>query len=269
MPLPEKTEHETILMLKEAKALPVEWIPKITELDLSGEDHDFALPKCNGETLETVDQLAQLTALRALNIAETAVKDISPLAALPELELLNADMLDLSDISVFTLLNKLRVLILGGINTIKDYRPVSTLLHLCELDLTSGNFADTSLLEPLTKLEMLAVDGTYVSNIDCVSYMPKLRGLDVSDLRLDSFEPVFEKTGLEILNLFNTNITDLKPFVRLTKLRQLEIGRCNVSSDDVEFLKQKNPCLTITSNTQNAFTQRLPFNRLESKFSFG
>ena len=74
-----------------------------------------------------------------------------------------------------------------------------------------------------------------------------LKSLNISGLRLVSFEPLEEATSLELLNLCKTNITSLVSLKNLTKLRYLDLGQTEVINIDCIVVMTKLAYLSLDS----------------------
>lgn len=111
-----------------------------------------------------------------------------------------------------------------------DLEPLSDLVGLEILDLSSTNVNDLRQLSKLTRLQILNVSRTIVSDLSPLSGFVDLQQLNVWRSRVSDLSPLINLSRLEYLNLSNTEVVDLSPLSKLFELRQLIISITSVNN---------------------------------------
>ena len=187
------------------KAVPADWVPLVTELDLSQSGLTDATP------------LAGLTALQSLDLRGTKVSDVTPLAGLAALQILDLRVTQVSDATPLAGLTALQTLDLGG-TQVTDATPLAGLTALQRLDLNDTQVSDATPLAGLTALQTLDLGGTQVSDAAPLAGLAALQSLDLRGTQVSDATPLAGLTALEELDLKGTRVTDVSP-LRQPKLK--------------------------------------------------
>lgn len=242
---PEESFAEAQRLIKEAKAngarellLDLPNLQKIPDELFAFEDLEH-LGVWRSE-VETLDGLGRLR-LKSFDLWGTLVEDLSPLSTMVSLEEISLTSVDLTSIAPLARLSSLRRLYIRDDEVLSDIAPIGELLDLEFLSFGyCPNVKSIDALFGLTKLKVMDLDATGVSDISAVSNMRKLSSLlldatGVSDLtpiaglrtleRLDlentavsSLDPLKDHAALTTLNLKGTKVEDLSPLVRCTTM---------------------------------------------------
>lgn len=97
------------------------------------------------------------------------------------------------------------------------------------VNLSSSRITDINLLEELTGMESLDLDGTKVGSLRPICNLKSLKRLDCRYTRVIDLTPISDFTVLEKLNLDNTLIEDIDPLKSLHALHELSLRRTKVS----------------------------------------
>lgn len=196
-----------------------------------------------------------------------SISDLTPLACLKGIEdLLLVGCPQIHDLESLTKMAKLTHLHVASLKI--DLSPIAILQNLTSLSITDIPLGDTRILENLTKLERLMLNGTKVSNLDflsnfleltrigitneqvndlrILSTLPKLTSVCANDLRL-----LTHLTHLEEINVGGTKINDLEPLTAFTVLERLHINRTELI-DISPIANQQNLVFIDATNTKIA-----------------
>ena len=198
-----------------------------TELDLSGQnltDADLA-------------SLRQMENLTSLNLAgNSGISDLSPLADLTKLQFLElpcpSGISDLTPLSGLTELTAFRMMGNGGnsapVNKVKDFRPLSNLTGLTDLELAVTELEDLSFVSGLSSLKVLQLKGSVTAeDLTALSELTNLTELRFQVNGLKSFRGIENLTQLKEADFYaeDAAFTDLDPFRNLTQLEYLRLPR--------------------------------------------
>lgn len=227
-----------IKMLQAGEAVPIAWVPFITNVNLSGRGiSDLGL--IAGLTalqiltlwdmpVSDISPLAGLTALQSLNLQGTRVSDVSPLAGLTALQTLILWGTPVSDVSPLVGLTALQILNLGG-TPVSDMPPLAGLTALQDLILWGTRVSDVSPLAGLTALQSLNLGSTPVSDVSPLAGLTALQSLDLVSTRVSDVSPLAGLTALRSLKLRGTPVSDVSPLAGITALRSLDLTDTRVS----------------------------------------
>lgn len=179
--------------------------------------------------------LERLTKLATLELHQAGnVKDLSPLAKLPSLTNLTIIGLEIEDISALSGLSKLTALNISGAGKVTDLAPIGRLLRLKTLNLSGCDKIKD--LKPLSKLTGLA--SLNISGCGAVNDIGPLEKLARS---------------LTSLNLSGTKVGYITPLARMSRLKTLDLRRCeHVSADDAAWLtKRLSDCKVLSDAPQD------------------
>lgn len=148
--------------LLKGEAVPVDWVPHITELDFffTQQHHldEDALEQFaeRGKEFTRTDLLGDLTRLKSLYLGHTTVSDLTPLKNLKNLQFLNLTNIQISDLA-----------------------SLKNLINLKHLDLTNTQVADLTQIENLTNLKHLILTNTQVADLAPLAHLV-VAGLEIT-----------------------------------------------------------------------------------------
>lgn len=166
--------------------------------------------------------LERLTKLTTLELHQAGnVKDLSPLAKLPSLTNLTIIGLEIEDISALSGLSKLTALNISGAGKVTDLAPIGRLLRLKTLNLSGcDKIKDLKPLSRLTGLTSLNLSGC--GSVNDIGPLEKLT------------------RSLTSLNLSGTQVGYVMPLARMSRLKTLDLRRCeHISADDAAWLTKR------------------------------
>ncbi len=191
--------------------------------------------------------LSGLTTLTYLHLGNNAIRDLSPLSGLVALRSLYLDGNAVEDFSPLYSLRSLTTLSLRGVElTRKQLDELGAALPNCqiycdedsvveelslggmsfksdvtELDLSSRNLTDISVLAKCTKLTKLDLRDNQISNLDALSGLASLDWLCLWNNEVEDVAALLPLSGLRYLDLDGNNVTNLAPLRSLEKLEEL------------------------------------------------
>lgn len=161
--------------------------------------------------VETLDGVARLR-LKSFALRGTLVEDLSPLSTLVSLEEVSLTSVDLTSIAPLARLSSLRRLFISDDELLSDIAPIGELLDLEFLSFRyCPNVTSIDALFGLTKLKLLDLDATGVSDISAVSNMRTLNSLLLAATGVSDLTPITGLRNLETLDLANTSVSSLDP----------------------------------------------------------
>ena len=113
--------------------------------------------------------------------------------------------------------------------SLKDLSPLTNLMSLIEIDVSSTQVSDLSPLKDLTALLLLNVSSTQVSDLSPLTNLTALQYLSVSSTQVSNLSPLTNLTALQELSVSYTQVSNLSPLTNLTALRWLELSNTQVS----------------------------------------
>ncbi len=150
------------------------------------------------------------------------IEDLTPISGLTKLTKLKLYMDGITDISALSELINMRELSVRS-NSISDISAVRKMSKLTNLDFGYNNVSDVSAVSNLTTLKYLDMSNNKIAELPDMSALTALESLNISNNQLnnESLEVIAQLTTLQTLDLSgNTEITDLKPLVELTNLKE-------------------------------------------------
>jgi internalin A len=208
--------------------------------------------------LRTIDGIQDLYNLEYLKLTGSSIKDIGLLSGLTSLKRLNFDFTDIEDIGVLSTLTRLEWLSLVQTKVV-DLSPLKSCRSLCwfifELrDRLSTNKVDITPLGECTSLKQLILTYTPVIGFDSIGRCTSLESLFLnglivrrkefvalsslhnmreliltSVLTVDNIQFVEEMPNLLILDISDTNVTDISPITCLKEIRYLTMNNlCDI-----------------------------------------
>lgn len=167
-----------------------------------------------------------------------------------------------SDDVPHAMLSEITAMDLSGvlINDPSSVLGVRYLTSLTELDLSNNEIVDVSFIESFENLVKLNLENNHLSSIDYIlenrglkeldvsgneisdihnlRYMDSIQRLDLSDNLVTDIGPLSTMYDLKALHLNNNPLTSFKdPLSGLENLRELAVGYCNISFDDIISLR--------------------------------
>src|SRR5690606_32254992 len=163
---------------------------------------------------------------RKLNIVDSVtLNNIKDMTALNELDLSGNDYIQ--SIEPLSQLINLKLLNLSSTN-VSDLTPIRNLTELVELDLSRTKVFDLSPLRYSTKLARLNLNQTEIRSVAALEKMEALQNLEIQSTHVIDFAPLSNLVGLINLDLKGTQIASLSPLEPLQQLMELNIARTNV-----------------------------------------
>ena len=207
-----------------------------------------------GNPIADASPLATLTRLRGLAIWDTDITSLDALADLVYLEQLYAGGLGISDLGPLTGMSELRELHLQEA-VVSDLDFVTNHPHLVALDVSDTQIDDGAIavLETLTQLEDLGINGTDITDVSFLDGYTSLHTLRVCCLELDDLTPITSRTDLRTLDVASLGIDDLSFLVPFADLEFFsawgnEITDVSVLQDkDLDFVNLNSNLLTDLS----------------------
>ena len=233
-PLTGLTELRTVLL----KGNPIKDLTPLSGLNLTDLKYD-AVSDSAGQTRSSEAWMPD-PALRAAIRGEIGLLPDMPLTKekILKLDFLNAHDKGILDITGLEFATNLRGLDLRQ-NPITDLRPLSNLTQLVEFHFWHVPVRPTNLdlrpLATLINLEMLSLDGNWISDIRPLMGLKKLRRLHLSNNQIEDVSPLAGLTELWQLWLERNPIRDLTPLSGLN-LTDLNISNNPIKGSDISPL---------------------------------
>eukprot|EP01130_Rhizamoeba_saxonica_P018563 TRINITY_DN9338_c0_g1_i1.p1 TRINITY_DN9338_c0_g1~~TRINITY_DN9338_c0_g1_i1.p1 ORF type:complete len:437 (-),score=52.24 TRINITY_DN9338_c0_g1_i1:28-1299(-) len=210
----------------------LKYFPNVTHLSC------FAL---NVDNLDDIAHAKKLTNLK-LKFLQTRDGNVRALDHLENLEtlVLNTEFANFEELS-FEKLDRLKVVDVGGINSINclknvsdtleylhissvsDFNDLAPLYNLKKLNVSCTSFDDTTMLSNLTKLKSLECCFTNIAELDGLEHLINLEKLDISCTSITSLETIVDLPIIS-LDITSTMVTDL------SCLRYMQIQDLTMSS---------------------------------------
>ena len=160
------------------------------------------------------------------------INDFTPLTALPKLFFLDLNACDVSDIAFVAALPPLSELYLWN-GSITDLSPLLMHPGLRRLNLAyHGGITNFPVLNSLTNLEGLWMEGTGVPEISFAAFMPHLSDLSFESCAVSDLSPLAGATNLVWLDLANNRITNAAPLAGCTNLEWLSASGNQITNLD-------------------------------------
>jgi internalin A len=154
---------------------------------------------------------------------------MSALASLPLLTVVEVPRNYLTDLDWASALTGLVALDVRD-NNVQSASALAPLVNLESLNISGTNIVDISPLANLKKLVQLDVSGDPTTDFSPLASMSSLTHLSVANWQRDLAAIVAAAPNLTVLNLHQTQVTDLGPLVAYTGLNELDISD-NTCSD--------------------------------------
>lgn len=225
--------------------------------------------KLTGTTSPTSNQLYSLSSLDCSNKNLENV-NIMEISKLQNIKVLNLNKNKITDLTPLTKLLKLEILYLSE-NGITDITPLSSITSLKSLGFYKNNISDLTPLKTLINLESLVISYNKVTEVTPLASLKNLITLDIhGNYELSDISTLQDTTGLQELQVWDTNILDVSSLSTLVNLTSISISnKClydnwNLpSSVNVYAIYEENEvdgCLKLEEATNN-------FNFTDTNFS--
>ena len=210
-------------------------IPKITTLQRLS---------LHGTKLHSIKGLEKLTNLSKLNLENTDIYSLTPLRTMTQLTSLNiSDMSTLThrtvpDLRVLAGMTNLKTL---GLNDcrygVKHAEALSSLTALEYLSIVDSKIESAELLEPLVNMRVLDLRANKIPDISPLTDMTELESLHLHNNLISNIEPVTELKHLKHLWIGANDIIDITPLEDLKELERLSVFLCGNLSDIKPLLR--------------------------------
>jgi Leucine-rich repeat (LRR) protein len=120
---------------------------------------------------------------------------------------------------------------------ITDFSPLTTLIHLRELDLSGTSVADIRPLERLTDLRSLFLNDTRVVDIGALKNHTNLKAIALQSAPVANVEALERLAKLETLCLARTKVVNIEPLRYLANLQYLDLSETKVA--DISPLRRR------------------------------
>ena len=216
---------------------PVEKILELTRLNFHS--YDPALPPTD------LSNLSLLTKLKSLS-TRVQLEDISFLDKLTNLTSLTISIssANVNDLSVFSKLTKLKWLHFYR-SQLTDLNFLNKLINIEALHLYKTGVNDITALNKLTKLKKLNLAETKVSNVLALRNLKDLTSLNISRTEVSDISALSTLTSLDSLYISGSPVSDISHLSELKELEYLEVKEGQLSTEQIQNLKENLPKLTI------------------------
>lgn len=161
---------------------------------------------------------SMLAEIQSLDLSGVLIND--PASAMGVKYLSNLNTLDLSN------------------NEITDVSFISSFTNLTSLNLENNQISDINHILENRGLKRLDVSGNLISDIRDLRHMNTIQYLDLSDNRITDISPLSTMYDLESLYISDNNLTVFRDSLSgLEGLRELGVGNCNISFNDIVSLR--------------------------------
>ncbi|MBW8050042.1 MAG: leucine-rich repeat domain-containing protein [Cytophagales bacterium] len=155
------------------------------------------------------------------------VKELNHVYSLRELTCSGEDITTLEPIRN---LKQLRILKCSG-TSVSSLEPVAELENLVWLKINKNKLTSLELIKNLVNLQKLECSGQDISSLAPLKNLVNLIELDCSDNELEDIEPLRYLDSLERVDFsLNTDISNIEPVRKLTKLVELRFGKIDIKS---------------------------------------
>lgn len=209
---------------------------KITSLDFLKPLKNLTSLDLSNNSISDIAPLKNLTSLRTLHLDKNGdISDFSPLYGLGSLSMLTISDIEISSSQLKTLKEKLPTCIVYSDEAKEDVIEIKLggktfMSDVTELDLSSCDVRDVTLLSVCTKLTKLSLANNSISDIAPLVDLPELRELDLSGNDISDASPLMSLPKLEYLNLAQNSVKSAAFLTELTLLTELNLSGNELSS---------------------------------------
>jgi internalin A len=163
--------------------------------------------------------------------------DLTPLQFLRNLKSLEIFEFEsyFSDLSPLSSLLELRTLSLTS-HLISDLIPLANLTNLIDLDLSGQQISDLTPLSTLTSLRKFSLSNSQVTDLSPLAHLTQLTELNLINTPILDFSAISQLSNLTQLKIFNSQLSQLQPLAALKSLEFLDISDNAIS--DIQPLAQ-------------------------------
>jgi small GTP-binding protein len=122
-------------------------------------------------------------------------------------------------------------------------KEISELRHLKELDLSSTQIQDITVLKQLTQLTILDLSSTQIQDITVLKQLTQLTSLSLYNTKIQDISFLKDLTQLQELFLNNTQIQDISILKELTQLISLDLSGSQIQ--DISILKELTQLISL------------------------
>lgn len=123
-------------------------------------------------------------------------------------------------------------------NSLSDVSFISHFENLTSLDLSNNEIKSLDYILDNRGMRTLDVSGNQISDISDLRHMSSIRYLDISDNNVTDITPLSTMYDLESLHISNNKLTVFRdPLSGLENLKELSVGYCNISFNDIISLR--------------------------------
>lgn len=198
----------------------------------------------DGGQIEDLTPLSGFKSLTGINFRNNLIKDISSLESNDNLQFLLLDSNRLTDVSVINNFKNLISLGLGG-NEIKDVSSLENLNQLRYLNLLN-NSIEVLNLNCEESLDCLYIQENNLKNLSFLEGYDKLKILNISQNPIDSYFPVTQLKGLEVLFSDGIRCEDVDKNQFLSQIKYLHLAGCGLTN--LNFLRNQKEIIQINLN---------------------
>ena len=185
--------------------------------------------------IENISALSNLTSLKTLHLDGNKIESFEPLYGLKNLTTLTISDIKISKSQLKELKEALPNCIITSDEAENDVVEIKLggrtfKSDVKELDLSSREINDISVLVDCTELETLNLSGNYISDISVLLDLPKLKSVNLANNNISDVRPLMSLTTIEYLNLSGNQISSIAALGELTGLEELSL-KGNVISD--------------------------------------
>ncbi len=197
--------------------------------ELCAHPEDFETEEWAGKQywIENLEGLQYAKSATMIDIAYTSavegksLKDLSPLSGLTQLDQLILKQDGITDISDLSKLTNLTLLDISANQKITDISAIKDMKKLTSLSAQYNQIESVDALSELENLKYVSISNNKVKTLPDCSELTQVYFLDASHNELTDVTEIGKMRNLEELNLAgNTNVTDITPLARLTKLEK-------------------------------------------------
>lgn len=202
---------------------------KISELDFLSSLKKLSSLDLSNNKISDISPLKKLSSIRTLHLDGNEIKDFSPLYGLDSLSMLTIGDMDIKQSQLKKLKEELPDCIIYSDDAKEDVIEIKLGgktfdNNVTELDLSSCDVHDISLLSVCTKLKKLDLSDNSISDISALVDIPELAELDLSNNRISDISPLMSVSKLTYLNLAGNRIKSVAALQDLTSLTELNLS---------------------------------------------
>lgn len=173
-----------------------------------------------GIQLLNFNVIAKFQKLKTLFMSEINMPSLEAIGSLKSLTYVSISDGDLSSLAGFDTLDKVEVLSLWN-TKVSDLSPIQDYVNLKKLNLNGTKVEDLSPLVDLFYLEELNLKGTSIRDISALGTLGENCKAINDEIIKSKERSIPQSSGLKVLNLSETDVSDLRPLATSRGLRRL------------------------------------------------